>query len=238
VHTFATASHLPSSSVPHPSLLLYSLSPVSPFCSSGVNESRQVLQEQPDLAQSLLRDPNTPIIRKSRGTSTQVGDTCTQTHTYTHTHTHTHTHRALTLLSTLLHTQGTSTRASSTQLAVLDDPDEPIGPYPGLPASSRSKPSSVHSKVSYHGSLNRSRDRPDSAAGYAGSEVRSYHGSIPRLNHPLSTHSSLQRLDGQSVRSSSQRDASEAPPTLITHGTTAAAVPADGETAGDDGTSA
>nr|XP_061796049.1 frizzled-3-like [Nerophis lumbriciformis] len=38
---------------------------------SGVNESRQVLQEQPDLAQSLLREPNTPIIRKSRGTSTQ-----------------------------------------------------------------------------------------------------------------------------------------------------------------------
>uniref|UniRef100_A0A8C4RYL3 Frizzled-3 n=1 Tax=Erpetoichthys calabaricus TaxID=27687 RepID=A0A8C4RYL3_ERPCA len=35
-----------------------------------VNESRQVLQE-PDFAQSLLRDPNTPIIRKSRGTSTQ-----------------------------------------------------------------------------------------------------------------------------------------------------------------------
>ncbi|XP_018589715.1 frizzled-3-like isoform X1 [Scleropages formosus] len=37
---------------------------------SGVNESRQVLQE-PDFAQSLLRDPNAPIIRKSRGTSTQ-----------------------------------------------------------------------------------------------------------------------------------------------------------------------
>lgn len=37
---------------------------------STVNESRQVLQE-PDFAQSLLRDPNTPIIRKSRGTSTQ-----------------------------------------------------------------------------------------------------------------------------------------------------------------------
>ncbi|XP_048840942.1 frizzled-3-like isoform X4 [Brienomyrus brachyistius] len=36
----------------------------------AVNESRQVLQE-PDFAQSLLRDPNTPIVRKSRGTSTQ-----------------------------------------------------------------------------------------------------------------------------------------------------------------------
>lgn len=35
-----------------------------------VNESRQVLQE-PDFAQLLLRDPNTPVVRKSRGTSTQ-----------------------------------------------------------------------------------------------------------------------------------------------------------------------
>lgn len=46
----------------------------SVFCTSSsgaVNESRQVLQE-PDFAQSLLlRDPNTPVIRKSRGTSTQ-----------------------------------------------------------------------------------------------------------------------------------------------------------------------
>lgn len=50
-----------------PALLLF-LS----VCSSGVNESRQVLQEQPDFAQSLLREPNTPVIRKSRGTSTQV----------------------------------------------------------------------------------------------------------------------------------------------------------------------
>ncbi|XP_020794626.2 frizzled-3-like [Boleophthalmus pectinirostris] len=38
---------------------------------SGVNESRQVLQEQPDFTQSLLREPNTPVVRKSRGTSTQ-----------------------------------------------------------------------------------------------------------------------------------------------------------------------
>lgn len=35
-----------------------------------VNESRQILQE-PDFTQLLLRDPNTPIVRKSRGTSTQ-----------------------------------------------------------------------------------------------------------------------------------------------------------------------
>eukprot|EP00061_Rhincodon_typus_P016541 g44810.t1 len=76
----------------------------------SVNESRQVLQE-PEFAQSLLRDPNTPIIRKSRGTSTQ----------------------------------GTSTHASSQQLAIMDD--------------QRSKAGSVHSKPSsYHGSLHRSRD--------------------------------------------------------------------------------
>ncbi|KAL3052871.1 frizzled-3a [Trematomus bernacchii] len=35
-----------------------------------VKDSRQVLKE-PDFAQLLLRDPNTPIVRKSRGTSTQ-----------------------------------------------------------------------------------------------------------------------------------------------------------------------
>ncbi|XP_051951412.1 frizzled-3-like [Xyrauchen texanus] len=35
-----------------------------------VHESRQVLQE-PDFTQLLLRDPNTPVVRKSRGTSTQ-----------------------------------------------------------------------------------------------------------------------------------------------------------------------
>ncbi|XP_016091190.1 frizzled-3-like isoform X2 [Sinocyclocheilus grahami] len=35
-----------------------------------VHESRQVLQE-PDFTQLLLRDPNAPVVRKSRGTSTQ-----------------------------------------------------------------------------------------------------------------------------------------------------------------------
>uniref|UniRef100_A0A8C1I8L1 Frizzled-3 n=1 Tax=Cyprinus carpio TaxID=7962 RepID=A0A8C1I8L1_CYPCA len=35
-----------------------------------VHKSRQVLQE-PDFTQLLLRDPNTPVVRKSRGTSTQ-----------------------------------------------------------------------------------------------------------------------------------------------------------------------
>lgn len=65
-----------------PSLLRLSLPPLPPSssCSSCsapsthrsrmVNDSRQVLKE-PDFAQLLLRDPNTPIVRKSRGTSTQ-----------------------------------------------------------------------------------------------------------------------------------------------------------------------
>ncbi|KAM5264135.1 frizzled-3 isoform 2-T2 [Ctenodactylus gundi] len=134
-----------------------------------VNESRQVLQE-PDFAQSLLRDPNTPIIRKSRGTSTQ----------------------------------GTSTHASSTQLAMVDD--------------QRSKAGSVHSKVSsYHGSLHRSRDGRYTPCSYRGVEERLPHGSMSRLTDH-SRHSSSHRLNEQS-RHSSIRDLSNNPMTHITHGT-------------------
>ncbi|XP_070590997.1 frizzled-3 isoform X3 [Erythrolamprus reginae] len=134
-----------------------------------VNESRQVLQE-PDFAQSLLRDPNTPIIRKSRGTSTQ----------------------------------GTSTHASSTQLAKMDD--------------QRSKAGSVHSKVSsYHGSLHRSRDGRYTPCSYRGIEDRLPHGSMSRLTDH-SRHSSSHRLNDQS-RHSSTRDLSGNPVTHITHGT-------------------
>ncbi|XP_062474562.1 frizzled-3 isoform X3 [Pezoporus occidentalis] len=134
-----------------------------------VNESRQVLQE-PDFAQSLLRDPNTPIIRKSRGTSTQ----------------------------------GTSTHASSTQLAMMDD--------------QRSKAGSVHSKVSsYHGSLHRSRDGRYTPCSYRGVEERLPHGSMSRLTDH-SRHSSSHRLNEQS-RHSSIRDLSGNPMTHITHGT-------------------
>lgn len=68
---------------------------------------------------------------------------------------------------------------------------------------------------------------------YRGTEDRSFHGSNPRLDHPLSTHSSLHQIDSHS-RHSSQRDVSEAPPTLITHGTTAS----DGRAAENEGTSA
>lgn len=68
---------------------------------------------------------------------------------------------------------------------------------------------------------------------YRGTEERSFHGSMPRLDHPLSTHSSLHQIDSHS-RHSSQHDDSEAPPTLITHGTTAS----DSQVAENDGTSA
>ncbi|TDH17231.1 hypothetical protein EPR50_G00006240 [Perca flavescens] len=166
---------------------------------SGVNESRQVLQEQPDFAQSLLREPNTPIVRKSRGTSTQ----------------------------------GTSTHASSTHLAALDDLDEPVRSHHAPPTSTRSKASSVHSKASYHGSLRRIHDDRSDTMVCRGTEERSFHGSMPRLDHPLSAHSSLHQIDGHS-RHGSQRDVSEAPSTLITHGTTGS----DSQAAEKDGTSA
>uniref|UniRef100_A0A672GH71 Frizzled-3 n=1 Tax=Salarias fasciatus TaxID=181472 RepID=A0A672GH71_SALFA len=143
----------------------------------GVNESRQVLQEQPDFAQSLLREPNTPIIRKSRGTSTQKSPRTA--HIY------------------------------------------------------RSKASSVHSKASYHGSLRRTRDDRSDSMVYRGTEKNSFHGSMPRLNHPLSTHSSLHQIDGHSGHSS-QRDVSETPSYPHHHGTTAS----ESRAAENDGTSA
>lgn len=55
---------------------------------------------------------------------------------------------------------------------------------------------------------------------YRGAEECSFHGSLSRLNRPLSTHSSLHQLDGHS-RHNSQQDVTEVPPALITHGTTA-----------------
>lgn len=55
---------------------------------------------------------------------------------------------------------------------------------------------------------------------YRGTEDRSFHGSLSRLNRPLSTHSSLHQLDGH-LRHNSQPNVSEVPPALITHGTTA-----------------
>lgn len=55
---------------------------------------------------------------------------------------------------------------------------------------------------------------------YRGAEECSFHGSLSRLNRPLSTHSSLHQLDGH-LRHNSKQDFTEVPPALITHGTTA-----------------
>ncbi|XP_029577282.1 frizzled-3-like isoform X2 [Salmo trutta] len=120
-----------------------------------VNESRQVLQE-PDFAQLLLHDPNTPIVRKSRGTSTQ----------------------------------GTSTNASSTYLAMLDEP----------PSGSTSRASS------FHGSLYRSRDGRYTACSFRGVEDRLPYDSMLRLNNQSgSRHCSTNRLDSISKHGSTQR---------------------------------
>uniref|UniRef100_A0A1A8I2J8 Frizzled homolog 3a n=1 Tax=Nothobranchius kuhntae TaxID=321403 RepID=A0A1A8I2J8_NOTKU len=119
-----------------------------------VGGSRPALQE-PDFAQLLYRDPNTPIERKSKGTSTQ---------------------------------------ASSTHLAMLDEP----------PSASTSRAGSVHSARSkmgsYHGSLHRSAD---SRTG-----ERLPYGSTPRLNDQT-RYCSTSRLENQS-RTSSIRDLSSA----------------------------
>lgn len=131
--------------------------------SGAVHESRQVLQD-PDFAQSLLRDPNTPIVRKSRGTSTQ----------------------------------GTSTHASSTHLAMLDDV--------------RSKASSVHSKSSFHSSLQRSRDERFTSSTHRGLEERPAYGSLPRLtDQQPSRHSSTPELSHTPAVSESQQEEQEQP---------------------------
>ncbi|KAJ8291206.1 hypothetical protein GJAV_G00022600 [Gymnothorax javanicus] len=137
---------------------------------TGTEESRRPLRE-PDFSQ-LLREPQGPIIRKSRGTSTQ----------------------------------GTSTHASSTQLA---PPDAPL-----------SCGSSVHSKLSSrHGSLRHAREGRHTPCSYPEAEPHMQFGSALHLNDQSLSRlrSSTQHLNNQS-RHGSTRDQNEAPPTLITHG--------------------
>uniref|UniRef100_A0A1A8JNR5 Frizzled-3 n=3 Tax=Nothobranchius kuhntae TaxID=321403 RepID=A0A1A8JNR5_NOTKU len=126
-----------------------------------VGGSRPALQE-PDFAQLLYRDPNTPIERKSKGTSTQ---------------------------------------ASSTHLAMLDEP----------PSASTSRAGSVHSARSkmgsYHGSLHRSADSRYTCSAFRTGERLPY-GSTPRLNDQT-RYCSTSRLENQS-RTSSIRDLSSA----------------------------
>ncbi|XP_041814616.1 frizzled-3a [Chelmon rostratus] len=146
-----------------------------------VNESRQVLQE-PDFAQLLLRDPNTPIVRKSRGTSTQG----------------TSTHASSTHLAMLDEPPSASTsRAGSVRSA-----RSKMSSYHGSLHRSRdgrytaSSFRAVDDRLPY-GSMSRLND-----------QSQSRHCSTNRLDS-LSRHGSTQRLETQS-RHSSIRDLSSA----------------------------
>ncbi|XP_045917144.1 frizzled-3a [Micropterus dolomieu] len=144
-----------------------------------VNESRQVLQE-PDFTQLLLRDPNTPIVRKSRGTSTQG----------------TSTHASSTHLAMLDEPPSASTsRAGSVRSA-----RSKMSSYHGSLHRSRdgrytaSSFRAIDDRLPY-GSMPRLND-----------QSQSRHCSTNRLDS-LSRHGSTQRLESQS-RHSSIRDLS------------------------------
>ncbi|KAA8583295.1 hypothetical protein FQN60_015841 [Etheostoma spectabile] len=148
-----------------------------PSCSRMVNESRQVLQE-PDFAQLLLRDPNTPIVRKSRGTSTQG----------------TSTHASSTHLAMLDEPpSGSTSRAGSVRSA-----RSKMSSYHGSLHRSRdgrytaSSFRAIDDRLPY-GSMSRLND-----------QSQSKHCSTNRLDN-LSRHGSTQRLESQS-RHSSVRD--------------------------------
>ncbi|KAM8726198.1 frizzled-3a isoform 1-T1 [Acanthopagrus schlegelii] len=170
---------LPSSSSSSSSTSTPSLPSSFPSHSAMVNESRQVLQE-PDFAQLLLRDPNTPIVRKSRGTSTQG----------------TSTHASSTHLAMLDEPPSASTsRAGSVRSA-----RSKMSSYHGSLHRSRdgrytaSSFRAADDRLPY-GSLPRLND-----------QSQSRHCSTNRLDS-LSRHGSTQRLESQS-RHSSVRDLS------------------------------
>uniref|UniRef100_A0A3P8TCI7 Frizzled-3 n=1 Tax=Amphiprion percula TaxID=161767 RepID=A0A3P8TCI7_AMPPE len=146
-----------------------------------VNESRQVLQE-PDFAQLLLRDPNTPIVRKSRGTSTQG----------------TSTHASSTHLAMLDEPpSGSTSRAGSVRSA-----RSKMSSYHGSLHRSRDG--------RYTASSFRAADErlPYGSMPRLNDQSQSRHCSTNRLDS-LSRHGSTQRLESQS-RNSSIRDLSGA----------------------------
>uniref|UniRef100_A0A665W5N3 Frizzled class receptor 3a n=1 Tax=Echeneis naucrates TaxID=173247 RepID=A0A665W5N3_ECHNA len=151
-----------------------------------VHDSRQVLQE-PDFAQLLFRDPNTPIVRKSRGTSTQG----------------TSTHASSTHLAMLDEPPSASTsRAGSVRSA-----RSKMSSYHGSLHRSRdgrytaSSFRAAEDRLPY-GSMPRLND-----------QSQSRHCSTNRLDS-LSRHGSTQRLESQS-RHSSIRDLSGATPAVL-----------------------
>ncbi|KAI1895822.1 hypothetical protein AGOR_G00110720 [Albula goreensis] len=141
-------------------------------CKEGVPEESRPPLPEPDFSQLLLREPQGPVTRKSRGTSTQ----------------------------------GTSTHASSTQLAPPD--------------GQRSRASSVRSKISSrHGSLHHPREGRHTPCSYLAAEEYLKFGTMPHLNNQSqSRYSSTHHLDSQS-RHSSPRELSRTPPPRITLGT-------------------
>ncbi|XP_058468891.1 frizzled-3a [Solea solea] len=144
-----------------------------------VNDSRQVLQE-PDFSQLLLRDPNTPIARKSRGTSTQG----------------TSTHASSTHLAMLDEPPSASTsRAGSVRSA-----RSKMSSYHGSLHRSRDG--------RYTASSFRAADErpPYGSMPRLNDHSQSRHCSVGRLDS-LSRHSSTQRLENQS-RHGSVRDLS------------------------------
>ncbi|XDV42810.1 hypothetical protein PO909_011407 [Leuciscus waleckii] len=113
--------------------------------SGAVNESRQVLQE-PDFAQSLLRDPNTPVIRKSRGTSTQG----------------TSTHASSTHLAML---DDVRSKASSVHSKISSYHDRDARFTPSSHRGTEERPAygsmpRLNEQLSHHGSLHRLDSQP------------------------------------------------------------------------------
>lgn len=173
-----------------------------------VNDSRQVLQE-PDFTQLLLRDPNTPIVRKSRGTSTQG----------------TSTHASSTHLAMLDEPpSGSTSRAGSVRSA-----RSKMSSYHGSLHRSRDGrwvlsfafPSHLHIITLLKLILLLFHPRY-TASSFRAVDERLPYGSMPRLNDQtqsrhcstnrldsLSRHGSTQRLESQS-RHSSIRDLSSA----------------------------
>ncbi|KAM3861173.1 frizzled-3a isoform 1-T1 [Diretmus argenteus] len=150
-----------------------------PCCSGMVNESRQVLQE-PDFAQLLLRDPNAPIVRKSRGTSTQG----------------TSTHASSTHLAMLDEPPSASTsRAGSVRSA-----RSKMSSYHGSLHRSRD---GRYTACSFRAAEDR---LPYGSMPRLNDQSQSRHCSNNRLDG-LSRHGSTQRLESQS-RHSSVRDLS------------------------------
>nr|XP_057930597.1 frizzled-3a [Doryrhamphus excisus]XP_057930605.1 frizzled-3a [Doryrhamphus excisus] len=152
-----------------------------------VKESRQILQE-PDFAQLLLRDPHTPIVRKSRGTSTQG----------------TSTHASSTHLAMLDEPpSGSTSRAGSVRSG-----RSKMSSYHG----------SLHRSRDGRYTASSFRAAEDHPAPYGSmphldDPSQSRHCSTNRLDG-LSRHGSAQRLESQS-RHSSIRDLSAAPQTVL-----------------------